>query len=91
MATELFELGSVSSRGQIAIPAEMRKELGLEEGTRVLFVVENDTILMKKVTTKTFAELVKPLHEAVKKSGLREADVPDIIHRFRKSKNESHS
>ena len=41
MGAELFEIGSISSRGQIAIPSDIRKNMGLEEGTKVLFVLEN--------------------------------------------------
>lgn len=82
MTTEIFEIGSVSSRGQIAIPSEIRKELGLEDGTKVLFILENDTVLMKKVTRESFADLTNPLRKVKKK--IKEEDVDDLIHRIRK-------
>lgn len=85
MAT-IIEMGKISSRGQIAIPSDIRAQLGLDEGSKVLFFVEDDTLLMKKVTTKTFAEITKPLKEAARKAGMREEDVPAMIHRLRKSK-----
>jgi AbrB family looped-hinge helix DNA binding protein len=81
MATEIFEIGSVSSRGQIAIPSEIRKELGLEEGTKVLFFLEKDTVMMKKITAETFAEITKPFREAKKK--IKEEDVVGLVHKFR--------
>ena len=84
MGTEIFEMGSISSRGQIAIPSEIRKEMGLEEGTKVLFLLENNTLVMKKVTKETFAEITKPLKEAAQKSGLKESEVNDIVHKSRK-------
>jgi len=84
MATEIFEIGSVSSRGQIAIPSDIRKELGIEEGTKMLFILEDDTVLMKKVTKDSFADLTKPLRQAKKK--IKEEDVVDLVHRFRASK-----
>ena len=80
----IIEMGKISSRGQIAIPTDIREQLGLEEGTKVLFFTEEDTLLMKKVNAESFAELTKPLREAKKK--IREEDVPALIHRFRKSK-----
>ncbi len=83
---EVIELGKISVRGQIAIPAEIRRKMDLQEGQRVLFVLENDTLMIKKVTTQTFAQITKPLKEAVKKSGLQEKDVPEIVQQFRKSK-----
>ena len=86
MSTEAIDIGSVSSRGQVAIPSDIRKVLGLEEGSKVLFVVENDTLLMKKVTTATFAEITKPLKEAAKAASMKESEVENIVHKFRKSK-----
>jgi len=82
----LINIGKISSRGQVAIPADIREHLGLEDGTRVLFFTEDDTLLMKKVTQQSFAEITKPLKEAAKKAGLKESDVPGIIERFRKQK-----
>ena len=83
---EIIEMGKISSRGQVAIPSDIRSKLGLEEGSKVLFFLEDDSLLMKKVTTKTFAEITKPLKEAAKKAGMREEDVPAMIHKFRKSR-----
>jgi len=84
--SEVIELGRISSRGQIAIPSQIRNEMGLEEGTKVLFVLADDTLLIKKVSTKTFAEITKPLKEAAKKAGLKESEVVDIVHRARARK-----
>ena len=85
---ELIEIGKISSRGQIAIPSDMRHNLGLEEGSKVLFLQEKNAIIIKKVIPESFAEITKPLKESAKKSGLKESDVVDIIHRMRKEKNE---
>ena len=83
---ELIEMGTISSRGQIAIPSGIRQELNLNEGNKVLFVLEDDTLIMKKVTSSSFAKITKPLKEAAKKAGLKERDVNRIIHRARKRK-----
>ena len=82
----IIEMGKISARGQIAIPADIRSQLGLDEGTKVLFFTEDDTLLMKKVTEQSFAQLTRPLRLAAKKAGMKEKDVPEMIHRFRKSK-----
>ena len=82
----IIEMGKISSRGQIAIPTDIRNKLGLKEGEKVMFFAENDTLLMKKVTSQTFAQITKPLREAAKKTGLKEKDVPDLVHKFRKAK-----
>jgi len=83
--TNLINIGTISTRGQIAIPSDIRNHLGLEEGSKVLFFVEDDSLLMKKVTEQSFAELTKPLHKMEKK--IKESQVNDLIHKIRKHEN----
>jgi AbrB family looped-hinge helix DNA binding protein len=80
--TEVFEMGRVSSRGQIAIPVEIRKEMGLEEGSKVIFLLEEDTLLIKKVTSQTWEQITAPLRAHKKRIGQEE--VTGLIHRMRK-------
>lgn len=84
--SEVIEMGTISSKGQVAIPSQIRDEMGLEEGSKVLFVLADNTLLIKRVNTKTFAEITKPLKETAKKAGLKEEDVVDLVHRARKKK-----
>lgn len=83
---EIIEMGTVSSRGQICIPNDIREGMGLKEGNKVLFVLQDESLLVKKVTMQTFAEITKPLKEEAKKSGMNESDAEGIVNRFRKSK-----
>ncbi|MFH1071859.1 MAG: AbrB/MazE/SpoVT family DNA-binding domain-containing protein [Nanoarchaeota archaeon] len=80
--TTMIEMGKISSRGQIAIPTDIRAHLGLGDGSKVLFFVEGDTIMMKKVTVESFSELTRPLRNAEKK--MKESDVNSFIHKMRK-------
>lgn len=82
----IVEMGKISSRGQIAIPVDIRNQLGLNEGSKVLFFTEDDTLLIKKVTEQSFAQITRPLKIAAKKAGMKEKDVPGMIHRFRQKK-----
>lgn len=82
----IIDIGKISSRGQVAIPTDIRNQLGLDEGVKVMFFTEDDTLLIKKVTSESFAQITKPLKMAAKKAGMKEKDVPDMIHRFRKNK-----
>ena len=83
---EIIEMGTVSARGQICIPNDIREEMGLKEGNKILFVLQKDSLFVRKVTIETFAEITKPLKEEAKRSGLKESDVNTIVHNFRKSK-----
>ena len=52
-----------------------------------MFVVDRDTLIIKKVDTeKTWAEITNPLREAMAKTDLKESDAIDIVDRFRKAK-----
>ncbi|MBI5066211.1 AbrB/MazE/SpoVT family DNA-binding domain-containing protein [Candidatus Woesearchaeota archaeon] len=83
---ESIEIGTISARGQVAIPSEIRERMHLNEGEKVLFVLEGENLLVKKVSSLSWEEITKPLREAAKKSGLKESDVPRIIHEVRKQK-----
>ena len=80
--SEVFEMGKVSARGQIAIPVEIRNEMGLEEGSKVLFFLEHDTLLIKKVNAQTWDQITKPLRATKKK--IEERQVDELIHKMRK-------
>jgi AbrB family looped-hinge helix DNA binding protein len=49
--------GTLSSKGQITIPIEVRKRLGLHEGDKLEFVVEGDSTTLRpaKRTGNPFA------------------------------------
>jgi AbrB family looped-hinge helix DNA binding protein len=81
---EAIDMGTISARGQVAIPAEIREKMRLKEGEKILFVLEGDSLLMKKVSALSWEEITKPLREAKKK--IREEDVPELVHRIRKQK-----
>ncbi len=76
--------GTVSSRGQIAIPQKMRDKMHLKDGETVLFYLSGDTLMVKKVTSMSWDEVTAPLVAAKKK--IREDQVNDLIHQMRKAK-----
>ena len=80
---QILEMGRLSARGQIAIPVGIRKEMGLEEGSQVLFFLEEDTLLIKKVSAQTWEQITGPLRSQKKK--LKQGEVDDLIHRMRKT------
>lgn len=41
-----MELAKISSKGQITIPLEIRKKLGLKEGDKVLFWTKEKKLLL---------------------------------------------
>jgi len=54
---------SITSRGQVTVPAEIRDLLGLEEGGKVIFVLQDGKVTIKKprFTMKSVGGSVPPL------------------------------
>ena len=40
---------TITSKGQVTIPAEVRRKLSLKSGDKVAFYLENDRVVMKPV------------------------------------------
>ena len=51
------QITTVSTKGQLVIPAEMRASLGLKPGTRVALRLEGSRIILEPVTEKMVDEL----------------------------------
>ena len=79
-----IDIGTISARGQIAIPTTIREKMRLKEGEKVLFLLEGDSLLIKRVESLSWAEITRPLREAKKK--IREQDVSELVHRLRKKR-----
>ena len=48
MAEEIEDIIKVSSKGQIVIPREVRKKLGVKGGEKLLVLTRNGDILLRK-------------------------------------------
>ncbi|MEE3487525.1 MAG: AbrB/MazE/SpoVT family DNA-binding domain-containing protein [Bulleidia sp.] len=80
---------TVSSKGQVVIPAEIRKQLNITEGTRLASYAYGDTIVMKVVRLPSEEEFEQALSDAqnwAKEAGLTETDVNNAISSVRKKK-----
>ncbi|MHB8360052.1 MAG: AbrB/MazE/SpoVT family DNA-binding domain-containing protein [Thermoplasmataceae archaeon] len=66
-----MDLGKITSKGQITIPAEIRKTLGISRGDRIIFEQKGDDIIIKKAEEKSLVSLLEstsPLSEKATKS-----------------------
>ncbi|MGD9546704.1 MAG: AbrB/MazE/SpoVT family DNA-binding domain-containing protein [Candidatus Krumholzibacteriia bacterium] len=72
----------MSSRGQVVIPEEIRKRLGLEIGTQFVVIGEGDVVILKIIKSPSmdqFDGLVKKVRKQVKEAGLKESDVVEAV------------
>jgi AbrB family looped-hinge helix DNA binding protein len=84
-----LELTRLSGKGQVVIPTEVRRKMGLKEGTRFLVVGLDDVIVLRRLElSEEKVRLKKLLAEArfsAKTHGLSEREVEGLIHVVRKS------
>ena len=80
---------TVSSKGQVVLPAEVRRKLSIESGAKLAVYISGDVIMMKPITIPTERDFAKRLDEAKEWAasvGYRESDVNDIIKDVRRKK-----
>jgi len=84
----MTEITRISTKGQVVIPLEIRKELGLDIGSSVLVTKMKDFVLLKKINIpdikNEFENLTKWGMKYAKKKGIKtEEDVVRMIHESR--------
>lgn len=61
-----YELTRLSSKGQLVIPLDMRKTLGLRTGTRLAMFTDGKHILLKPIPTPDVSAFKRLVAEATK-------------------------
>jgi AbrB family looped-hinge helix DNA binding protein len=80
-----MELAKITSKGQITIPIEIRKKLGLKDGDKVLFLEEGNKVVMVNSTLLALKEAQKAFEGEAEKAGIKdEQDIVDLIKQIRK-------
>jgi AbrB family looped-hinge helix DNA binding protein len=73
----------ISSKGQIVIPANVRKAANLKKGQKILAIAINDTVVLKKIVDESFQDSLKPVWDKAKQMGLTEEDLNAIVEEAR--------
>ena len=79
----------LSSRGQVVIPEEIRKRLGLEAGAQFVVVGEGDVVVLKALEAPKmtdFKALLDEARESAQKAGLTPEDVEKALREVRDKK-----
>ena len=80
---------TVSSKGQISLPASIRKLLSIDKGDKLVAYTSGDVIMLKTLKLPTIEEFEKSMNEAqdwAASVGYEEQDVNDIIKSVRAKK-----
>ena len=83
------EVLTVSSKGQISIPLEIRKKMSIARGDKMAVYASDDVIMLKPIKIPSeddFEQLLDEAQEWAASVGYQESDVNDIIKSVRKKK-----
>ena len=81
-----MELAKITTRGQITIPVEIRKRLGVKDGDKVLFLEKNGHIIMENAAMIALSNAQDSFAGKAEHLGLKsEEDVVDMIKEVRRA------
>lgn len=80
-----MELAKVTSKGQITIPAAIRRKYGMTPGKKVLFLEEDGRVVMANPSVQALIELQKEFAGVAESLGIKtEQDVVDLVKEVRR-------
>jgi AbrB family looped-hinge helix DNA binding protein len=68
----------MSSKGQVVIPEDIRKRLGLKAGSQFIVVAGEDAVILKTISPPSmdeFDELVQEARRQAHKAGIKQSDI----------------
>lgn len=80
---------NMSSKGQVVIPSEFRKSLGLTSGSPLAVFTDGSNLMLKPVQlpkVEDFESLLKESRKAAKAAGLKRSDLRKIIKKIRQER-----
>jgi AbrB family looped-hinge helix DNA binding protein len=80
---------TLSSKGQVVIPEEIRQRLGLKSGAQFVVVSDRDVVIFKVLeppSLQEFAALSARARRAARQAGLKRTNVTAAVQRVRRKK-----
>ena len=72
----------MSSKGQVVIPEDIRKRLGLEAGSQFVVVAGKDAVILKTISPPSMDEfdgLIREARRQARKAGMKQSDIKEAI------------
>ncbi|AGB33721.1 MULTISPECIES: AbrB/MazE/SpoVT family DNA-binding domain-containing protein [Halobacteriales] len=83
MSTDDPEVATVTSKGQITIPSRLRKQFGLEQGTKLMVVPTDYGLVLKKLELPSVKEFQQRVEERAETVDLSIDEVNELVHEAR--------
>ena len=81
-----MELAKVTSKGQITIPIDIRRKLGVKEGDKILFVEEQGRIIMMNSSMDALRKAQAAFTGEAERLWRDEQDVADLVSALRRER-----
>ena len=82
-----MELAKVTSKGQVTIPVEIRRKLGIKNGDKLLFIEESGRIYMMNSSMDALREAQRAFAGEAERFGLKNDD--DVMAMIKELREES--
>ena len=72
----------MSSKGQVVIPEDIRKRLGLKAGSQFIVVAGKDAVILKTISPPSMAEfdeLIRKARRQARKASVTQSDINKAI------------
>lgn len=82
-----MELAKITTKGQITIPIDIRRKLGVKEGDKVLFIEDAGKIYITNSSLSALMAAQSAFAGEADKVGIKnEQDVVDLVHELRQER-----
>ena len=76
----------MSSKGQVVIPEDIRKRLGLKAGSQFVVVGDKDVVILKAISAPSMEEfdyLISEARKRARRAGMKRSDITAAVARVR--------
>lgn len=80
---------TLSSKGQVVIPEDIRAQLGLEPGAQFVVIADRDVVIFKLLeppSLRDFAALVGRARKVAKETGMTQKDITHAVKKVRRAR-----
>jgi AbrB family looped-hinge helix DNA binding protein len=79
-----MEVAKITSRGQVTIPVDIRKKLGVKEGDKIIFIEDDSRIFVANAAKIAFADMRTAFAGEAERLGIKnERDVVALVDEVR--------
>jgi len=83
----MMDLAKITSKGQVTIPVDVRKKLGVKKGDKILFIEEAGKIYILNSSMEALREAQSAFAGEAERAGLKnEGDVNSMVKEIRQQR-----